>query len=105
VPGDDSKTDYPTTEGTIMERDDFIEMLAREGFQTTVLVEREANAAIDDHTHSFEAKALILEGELTLWIGKKQTRYRAGDVFHLQANEPHSERYGPEGVCYLVGRK
>ncbi|WP_213776382.1 cupin domain-containing protein [Caballeronia sp. dw_276] len=88
-----------------MERDDFIEMLAREGFQTTVLVEREAGASMDDHVHPFEAKALILEGELTLEVVGKETRYQAGDVFHLKTNEAHSERYGPEGVCYLVGRK
>jgi quercetin dioxygenase-like cupin family protein len=88
-----------------MERDDFIEMLAREGFTQTVLVEREANGFIDDHEHPFEAKALILEGEITLRHGARETRYRVGDVFHLQANEPHWERYGPDGVCYLVGRK
>jgi quercetin dioxygenase-like cupin family protein len=88
-----------------MERDDFVEMLAREGFQTTVLVEREAGDFTDGHAHAFEAKALILEGELTLRIGETETRYQAGDVFHLKANEAHSERCGSEGVCYLVGRK
>jgi quercetin dioxygenase-like cupin family protein len=88
-----------------MERDDFVEMLAREGFQTTVLMEREAGASADNHTHSFEAKALILEGELTLRIGDNETLYQAGDVFHLKANEVHSERCGPQGVSYLVGRK
>jgi len=88
-----------------MERDDFIEMLAREGFQTTALVEREAGASLDDHAHPFEAKALVLEGEMTLRVGNKDTRYVPGDMFHLRANETHSERYGPEGVCYLVGRK
>jgi quercetin dioxygenase-like cupin family protein len=88
-----------------MERDDFIEMLAREGFKETVLVEREANGFVEDHAHPFEAKALILEGELTIRCGTKETRYRTGDVFHLLANETHWERYGPDGVCYLVGRK
>lgn len=88
-----------------MERDDFIEMLAREGFQTTALVEREADSSLENHTHAFEAKALILEGELTLTVAGKKTRYQTGDVFHLMTNETHSERYGPEGVCYLVGRK
>jgi quercetin dioxygenase-like cupin family protein len=88
-----------------MERDDFIEMLAREGFQTTALVEREADASLENHTHAFEAKALILEGDLTLTVAGKKTRYRTGDVFHLMTNETHSERYGPDGVCYLVGRK
>jgi hypothetical protein len=28
-----------------------------------------------------------------------------GDVFHLPANVRHAERYGPNGVQYLVGRK
>jgi hypothetical protein len=31
--------------------------------------------------------------------------YRPGEVFHLAQAEPHSERYGPTGVSYLVGRK
>ncbi|CAH2811044.1 MAG: hypothetical protein CBARDMAM_6305 [uncultured Caballeronia sp.] len=88
-----------------MERDDFIEMLAREGFQTTVFVERETGASLDDHAHSFETKALILEGELTPRIAGKDTLYQVSDVFHSKANETHSEHYGPEGVCYLVGRK
>jgi quercetin dioxygenase-like cupin family protein len=88
-----------------MERDDFVEMLAREGFQTTVLVEREAGDFADGHAHAFEAKALILEGEITLRIGDNETRYQTGDVFHLEPNEAHTERCGPEGVCYLVGRK
>jgi quercetin dioxygenase-like cupin family protein len=74
-----------------MERDDFIEMLAREGFQTTVLVEREAGASLEDHAHAFEAKALILEGELTLRVHNTDTRYLPGDVFHLRANETHSD--------------
>jgi quercetin dioxygenase-like cupin family protein len=104
VGGEDSNED-PNRRGTIMERDDFVEMLAREGFKTTVLVERKAGDFVDGHTHAFEAKALILEGEITLRIGDNETRYQTGDVFHLEANEAHSERCGPEGVCYLVGRK
>jgi len=68
-------------------------------------VVREAGESIDDHAHAFEAKALILEGELTLRVDNRDTRYQPGDVFHLRANQTHSERYGPEGVCYLVGRK
>ena len=31
--------------------------------------------------------------------------YRAGEVFHLQHEEPHAEWYGPEGVRYLVARR
>jgi len=28
-----------------------------------------------------------------------------GEVFHLAAEQAHSESYGPEGVRYLVGRR
>jgi hypothetical protein len=49
---------------------------------------------------------LILSGEISIRTkGATDRRYRAGEIFHLQAGEPHTERYGPEGVRYLAGRK
>lgn len=88
-----------------MERETFIEALKNEGFAEVVTVVREAGGALDVHTHPFEAKALILHGELRILTGDAERLYRVGDVFHLQANESHSEHYGPDGVQYLVGRK
>jgi quercetin dioxygenase-like cupin family protein len=88
-----------------MEREQFINMLNREGFKEIVTVEREANGSLDLHTHPFEAKALILDGELYLYGNGNEQICGAGDIFHLQANEAHAERYGPQGVRYLVGRK
>jgi quercetin dioxygenase-like cupin family protein len=87
------------------DRDAFVAALAGEGFDEVVTVAREPDEALDVHAHPFEAKALILEGELTIRTGETEQRYRAGDIFHLRANEAHSERYGPAGVRYLVGRK
>ena len=52
-----------------------------------------------------EAKALVLVGALWITCGGPEKQYAVGDVFHLQANQPHAERYGPSGVTYLVGRK
>lgn len=88
-----------------MERDDFLRRLSKEGFSEVVTVEREPNGSIDLHTHPFEAKALILKGEIRLRVGETEQVFRAGDVFHLRENEPHWESYGAEGVSYLVGRK
>ena len=88
-----------------MERDEFIDALKREGYAEIVTVTRDPNGTADDHVHPFEAKALILHGELAIRIGTAEQVYKTGDVFHLQANESHSERYGPEGAQYLVGRK
>jgi quercetin dioxygenase-like cupin family protein len=88
-----------------MTRDEFLAELAREGFQEIVTVTREPNQAMDLHAHPFEAKALVLDGDLTIRAGESERTYRPGDVFHLATNAPHSETYGPQGVAYLVGRK
>jgi quercetin dioxygenase-like cupin family protein len=88
-----------------MERDAFIESITKDGFPDAVVVTREANKVMDVHEHSFEAKALIIEGEMQIRVGDEERTYRVGDVFHLPAHLAHSERYGPSGVSYLVGRK
>ena len=88
-----------------MDRETFIGTLEREGFSEVVTVTREAHGVMDTHGHPFEAKALVLEGELTLRIDGSERRYVAGDVFHLRHNEQHAERYGPRGGQYLVGKK
>jgi len=88
-----------------MTRDEFLAELASEGFQEIATVTREAGQSLDTHAHPFEAKALIVEGELTIRARETERRFQAGDVFHLATNEPHSESYGPSGVVYLVGRK
>ena len=88
-----------------MQENDFMRGLADAGFKEVVTVEREANAFLDTHRHPFEAKALILRGELHIRTGDTEQLYRVGDIFHLQAQCAHSERHGPHGVSYLVGRK
>lgn len=87
-----------------MQRDAFEQELAREGFTELVTVTREAGD-LDTHAHPFEAKALILFGEIAIRVDDDERLYCEGDVFHLNANEAHAERYGPAGVQYLVGRK
>jgi quercetin dioxygenase-like cupin family protein len=94
-----------SSQGCKMKQDTFMEILAREGFMEWVTVTREASGFLGMHTHPFEAKALVLRGGLRLRVGDEDQFYRAGEVFHLPAGEPHSEWYGPEGVTYLVGRR
>jgi quercetin dioxygenase-like cupin family protein len=83
----------------------FVNRLLAEGFAEPVTVNREANGSLDLHTHPFEAKALILEGEIRICWSESDQVYKAGDIFSLGANTPHTEHYGPNGVTYLVGRK
>ena len=88
-----------------MNSEEFAQTLAREGFEPPVTVKRDAGGMLGDHTHPFEAKALILSGEIRIVTAQAQRVYSVGEVFHLQAHELHSEFYGPAGVRYWVGRK
>ncbi len=88
-----------------MNQSDFVQELVAQGFPKPVIVDQVPNGGIGPHRHDFEAKALILEGEITLEVDGKKTLYRPGDVFHLLLNQLHSEQYGPQGVRYLAGRK
>lgn len=89
-----------------MNADIFSQVLQREGFSAITTVTREPDGFLDTHTHPFEAKALILAGEIRIQCaGQEEKLYRPGEVFHLAHEEAHSESYGPEGVSYLVGRK
>lgn len=88
-----------------MQQEEFVKQLAEQGFDAPVVVEREPNGRLEHHAHPFEAKALILAGEITILSQSGEKTWRVGEVFHLQRDEPHSEFFGPEGVRYLSGRK
>ena len=88
-----------------MSKAKFIEMLQQEGYPEPVGVLREPNGHLDDHTHPFEVKALVLEGEIDLIIQGLTKTYRPGNIFHLGLEEVHAETYGPQGVHYLAARK
>jgi quercetin dioxygenase-like cupin family protein len=79
--------------------------LGEAGFTEFVLVEWPANGMAPEHSHPFEARALILSGEITLKVDDGEHCFRPGEVFHLARGERHEERYGPSGVRYLVGRR
>jgi quercetin dioxygenase-like cupin family protein len=88
-----------------MDRREFEALLAAERFEQGMTVERDPGGSMDLHSHPFEAKALVIEGELSIRTAQGERLYRAGEVFHLLAAVPHSETFGPGGVKYLVGRK
>jgi quercetin dioxygenase-like cupin family protein len=83
----------------------FTQSLTANGFTTVTTVSRPADGWLDTHTHPFEARALITQGDIRLDVGGQHTTYRAGDVFHLPALVAHAEWVGPQGVTYIVGRR
>ena len=74
-------------------------------YSDAMTVQRETLYQMDAHQHSFDACALITEGEITLLVDGVASRYSVGDVFRLPAGTVHGESAGPQGVTYLSGRR
>lgn len=64
-----------------------------------------AGQIVETHTHPFEARALVTEGEMWLTCRGETRHLRAGDTFYIEAEIPHSERYGARGATYWVARR
>ena len=88
-----------------MQKQTFEQAVMADGFDQPVEVSREANGFLDVHSHPFEARALILCGEIEIGLGETKRTYRAGEVFQLTRAQPHWERYGPNGVARVSARK
>ncbi|MBC7610112.1 MAG: cupin domain-containing protein [Polaromonas sp.] len=84
---------------------EFEATLKADNFGEIVPVERPAGYAMGEHTHTFDACALITSGEFTLQVNGVSTTYAAGDIFRLSAGTPHHESAGPAGATYLAGRR
>lgn len=84
---------------------DFKAQLKAANFNEGVLVSKPVGYEMDEHTHPFEAWALITEGAITLRINGVSTTYAVGETFRLPAQTPHGENAAAQGVTYLAGRK
>jgi hypothetical protein len=88
-----------------MDKASFASELATLGFDEVLTRQWPPNHFVDTHTHPFAVRALMLEGELVLGCDGETRTYRAGDIFTLAPQQPHTEQYGSHGATYLVGRK
>ena len=88
-----------------MNKQDFEARLKAENFNEGMLISKPVGYTMEEHAHSFEAWALIVEGDITLQVNGASSTYAAGDVFRLPAETPHHESAVPHGVTYLAGRK
>lgn len=64
-----------------------------------------ADELVPEHTHPFDARALVVRGEMWLEHGGQTRHLQPGDGFELAALTPHAERYGPHGATYRVARR
>ena len=89
----------------IMNKDQFLRELSRLGYPEPVEVMQPPSGHLDNHTHPFAVRALVLDGYIEIESQDGLKKYETGDVFELAYEQLHSETYGPAGVKYLASRK
>jgi quercetin dioxygenase-like cupin family protein len=87
-----------------MDRVTFIAELERDSYE---IVEREMapNHVNPEHAHEFDARVMVLTGEITITRDGTATTYRAGDSCAVPADCRHAEQVGPAGVSDIAGRR
>ena len=88
-----------------MNRTEFEKELHAQGYLEIVDRRMPANDTNPEHSHEFDARLLVVEGEMTITSEGEVRTYRAGDTFSMTAGCRHTERSGVEGVRYLAGRR
>ena len=87
-----------------MNQSDFEADLRREGYEVFYGGLR-ADHVNPDHTHDWDARVMVIGGEITLTCGGKAETFRMGDSCAVAAGEVHAEQVGPQGVAYIAGRR
>jgi len=75
------------------------------GFDEVVERKWAPSLVLESHRHPFAVKALVVQGEMWLTVGDDVRHLRPGDEFTLDREQPHAERYGPEGATYWAARR
>lgn len=88
-----------------MDSGEFEGELKQAGFLDIETKKSPANFTSKPHSHPFDVRALVLDGEITLTKEGQPRTYRAGEIFEMDASCVHTEQYGPAGTTYLVGRR
>ena len=88
-----------------MNASQFMQMLQQGGYPEPIEVRQTPNGFLNDHTHPFAVKALVIDGSIQIVIQGNCKTYLAGDVFQLDFEQLYAESYGPAGVVYLASRK
>jgi quercetin dioxygenase-like cupin family protein len=89
--------------GGPLTREAFESDLRREGFDV-VNGGQQPGFAEDVHAHDFDARIMVLAGEITVTRDGKSDVFHAGDHCEIPAACQHTTLVGAEGVAYMVGK-
>ena len=87
-----------------MNQADFEADLRREGYQV-FYGGLKAGAVNHDHSHDWDARVMVIGGEITITREGKAETFRVGDSCAVAAGEMHAEHVGSQGVAYIAGRR
>lgn len=76
-----------------------------EGFDEVIQRDWAPGTVLEEHTHPFDASAVVVKGEMWLTCGGSTRHITPGGTFALARDTPHAERYGSEGASYWVARR
>ncbi|MFZ4651765.1 MAG: cupin domain-containing protein [Rubrivivax sp.] len=75
------------------------------GYDEVLVREWQPGQATGEHTHPFDARVMVVRGEVTLQVGGQARRYGPGELFELVRDTPHTEQYGPQGATFWTARR
>ena len=87
-----------------MNQSEFETDLRREGYEVFYGGQR-ADHSNPEHSHDFDARVMVIGGEITITRGGKPQTFRAGDSCMVPGGEMHAEQVGPRGVAFIAGRR
>jgi quercetin dioxygenase-like cupin family protein len=87
-----------------MNQSEFEADLRRDGYQI-FYGGLQAGMVNPDHSHDWDARVMVIGGEITLIRGGRAETFRVGDSCAVAAGEVHAEHVGPQGVAYIAGRR
>jgi quercetin dioxygenase-like cupin family protein len=89
--------------GGPLTREAFESDLRREGFEV-VNGGLQPNFSEDMHAHDFDARIMVLAGEITVHRDGRSDVFHTGEHCEIPAGCQHATNVGPEGVAYMVGK-
>jgi quercetin dioxygenase-like cupin family protein len=87
-----------------MDQSQFEADLRRQGYEV-FYGGMQAGTVNPDHAHDWDARVMVIGGEISVTRGGKAETFRAGDSCAVAGGEVHAEHVGPQGVAYIAGRR
>jgi quercetin dioxygenase-like cupin family protein len=90
---------------SVLRFSDFEATAHARGFDEVAVRTWPAGTVLDAHGHPFSVRALVVQGEMWLTLRGATRHLGPGEVFEIDRDEPHAERYGAEGATYWAARR